>query len=159
MRYISYTLYTPWNTVDGVKVRLHSFITSTLDGCGWSVLHRGRFTTYSTEQSPSWEASRFAASQEIPRILWNAKVHYRIHKCPPPVPIPSQLDPVHAPNFHFLKTLLNIILPSRPGSPKWSLSLRLPHQNTVYTSPFTHKRYMPWPILSTEQYCISSTGH
>jgi hypothetical protein len=37
--------------------------------------------TYSMEQSPSWEANWFAASQEIPRILWNTKVHYRIHKC------------------------------------------------------------------------------
>ena len=31
-------------------------------------------------QSPSWEANWFAASQEIPRILWNPKVHHRTHK-------------------------------------------------------------------------------
>ena len=45
-------------------------------------------------QSPSWEANWFAASLEIPRILWNPKVNYRIYKCPPPVPILSQLDPI-----------------------------------------------------------------
>jgi hypothetical protein len=27
--------------------------------------------TYSTQHSPSWEANHFAASQEIPHILWN----------------------------------------------------------------------------------------
>jgi hypothetical protein len=31
--------------------------------------------TDSMEQSPSWEVDRFSASQEIPRISWNPKVH------------------------------------------------------------------------------------
>ena len=31
-------------------------------------------------QSPSWAANWFTASQEIPRISRNPKVHYRTHK-------------------------------------------------------------------------------
>ena len=50
--------------------------------------------TYSMVQSPSWEANWSAASQEIPRISRNPKVHYRTHKRPPPVSILGQPKPV-----------------------------------------------------------------
>ena len=99
----------------------------------WENLDLTYLLTYSTEQNPSWEANRVSASQEIPRILWNSKVHYRIRKCPSPVCILSQINPAHAPS-HSLKIYLNIILPSTPDSPKWPTSLRFPHQNPAYTS-------------------------
>ena len=43
---------------------------------------------YSMRQIPSWEASSFSASQEIPCILWNPKIRYRICKC-----LPAQSSP------------------------------------------------------------------
>jgi len=82
-------------------------------------------------QSPAWEANWFAASQEIPRILWNPKVHYRTHKRPPPVSILGQPNPVHIPTSHLLEIHSNIIHPATPGSPQWSLSLRFPYQNPL----------------------------
>jgi len=49
------------------------------------------------EQSASWDANRFAASQEITPTLWNTEVLYHMYKSPLPVPILSQINPVHVP--------------------------------------------------------------
>ena len=83
-------------------------------------------------QSPSWEANWFAASQQIPRISRNPKVHYRTHKRPPTVSILGQPNPVHISTSHLLEIHLNVIHPSTPGSPQWSLSLRFPHQGPIH---------------------------
>ena len=73
--------------------------------------------------------SSFAGSQEIPHISRNPKVHYRTHKRPPTVSILGQPNPVHIPTTHLLEIHPNIIYPSTPRSPEWSLSLRFPLQD------------------------------
>ena len=87
--------------------------------------------TYSMVQSPSWEATWFAASQETPRISQNPKIHYRTHKRPPPFPILGQPNPIHIPTSHLLEIHPNIIHPSTPRSPQWFLPSGFPTK-TLY---------------------------
>ena len=72
-------------------------------------------------QSPSLGADWFEASQEIPRISRNPKVHYRTHKRPPPVSILGQPNPVHIPTSHLVEIHLNII---QPSTPRWAYHWR-----------------------------------
>jgi len=86
--------------------------------------------TCSMVQSPSWEANWFEASQEIPRISRNPKVHYRTHKRPSPVSILGQPNSVHIPTSHLLEIHPNIIHPSTPRSPQWPPRRRWVKHNT-----------------------------
>jgi hypothetical protein len=74
---------------------------------------------------------------------------------PATCPYPEADRSIPHPTSHFLKIHLNIILPSTPGSPKWPLSLRFPHQKPVYSSPFPHTRYMPRPVHSSRFYHLN----
>jgi len=47
------------------------------------------------KQGPSWEANSHWASQEIPRILWSPKVHYRVHETAPLDLILNHMNSVH----------------------------------------------------------------
>jgi len=104
--------------------------------------------TYSIVQSPSWEANWFAASQEIPRISRNLKVHYRTHKRPPLVSILGQPNPVHIHTSHLLEIHPNIIHPSTPRSLQCSPSLQFPQQDPIHT----YTRHMPSPSHSSRFY-------
>ena len=119
--------------------------------------------TYSIVQSRSWAANWFADSQEIPRISRNPQVHYRTHKCPPPVLILGQPNPVHTPNptswrsILILSTHLCLGLPSGlfpSGFPTKTLHTPSPHPYAPHGQPISF-----FSILSPAQYWVRSTDH
>ena len=114
--------------------------------------------TYSMVQIPSWEANWFAASQEIPRISRNPKVHYHTHKRPPPVSILGQPNPVHIPTTHLLEIHSNIIHPSTPRSPQWSPSLRFPQQDTWLISITLLYLYWGSNVVRITAHIVSHLG-
>ena len=92
------------------------------------------------EQSPTWEANRSSASQEIlpplpPRV--EPEVHYRIHKRLPPVPILSQSN--SSPGLPIPHPENLLILSSHYSQDFQVVSLRSPHHNPIWMNQ--------WPLL------------
>jgi hypothetical protein len=93
------------------SVHLRNFLTGKSASCCTKFCS----ATY-MEQSPSWEADIHSASQEIPCLLCNPNVHYRVNNSPPLIPVLNQMNPLHTFPSDFPKIHSNIILPSTPES-------------------------------------------
>ena len=119
------------------------------------------FFTYSTEYSPSWEANRFSASQETPHISWNPKVDCRTQNCQTPIPILSQVKPVHAPHptswrsILILSSHLCLVVSFPQGSPPKPCR-HLYSRHTCYlshashSSRFDHPNNIGWGVQTTK---------
>jgi hypothetical protein len=111
--------------------------------------------TYSTQHSPSWEANRFAATEEIPRIFMEPEISLPHSQVPATCLYTEPSQP-----YYFLKIYLNIILPSSPGSSNWSLHLMFLHRNIVHASPPASELHAPpisfFSILSPAQLIVSA---
>jgi hypothetical protein len=90
------------------------------------------------QQSPSWEANQsLKLVKKFPAILWNPKVLYRTHNCPPPVPILNKLHPVPTTPSTTLRSILIL-----------SYHLRLGIPNDLFPSGFPTNTLCP-PLSSS----------
>ena len=100
------------------------------------------FLTYSMEQSPSWEANQLA--KKFPAFHGTRRFTSAFTSARH-LSLSSVRSIQSMPQSQIFKFHFNVILPPKPGSSKWSPSLRSPHPNPVRTSPLPHTCYMPRP--------------
>jgi len=103
------------------------------------------------DQSPSGEADSHPASQEVPLILWNPKVHYRVHSSLPIVRILKHIHPVHTPqhNFHKIQSNINS---SMTRSSEWCLPFNFCNQRIcqIFHACYILRQSRPLPVYSSQ---------
>jgi hypothetical protein len=101
------------------------------------------------EHNPRWKPCDFL-TQDIPRILWKPKVHFRIHSSPPFAPILSEINLLRAlillleVPFQYYPPFYGCVFPS-------GLYPSVFLTKTLYTPLLSppHTRYMPRPSHSS----------
>ena len=122
-------------------------------GCGGSLRdpcssrdgrHLNYLLTYVITPCSTVLFEKLTGSQLVKK--WNLNVHYRIHKCPPPVPFLSQLYPVHTPHPTSSRSILILSSHLRLGLPSCHFPSGFPII-TLYTPLFSTIR-ATWPPIS-----------
>jgi hypothetical protein len=95
------------------------------------------------ELNPSWQATSHSATQELPNVLRNPKVHCRVHNSAPQVLIVSQMNAIP------LRPVLILSTPSLDsavgiatgyGLDDRQVEVRVPVGSTIFTSPYRADR-------------------
>lgn len=94
------------------------------------------------------EANTVSTNQDIPRALYNPKIHYYVHKSPQVDPILRQMNPSHIFKACSFKVHFNIIFLSTHRCIKRSLTFRICNCNFLLISHLSHIRYIPSPNLT-----------
>jgi hypothetical protein len=110
------------------------------------------------QQSPSDKLPGFQLVKKFPKLYWPRKfINAFTSARHLPLSSASSIQTITLTSY-FLKSHINITLPSTPGSSNWSLFLRFPHQNPVYTSTLAHTCHMPRPSHSSRLYHPNNIG-